>query len=518
LTGPLALSAERLLRPRQTFLLRLEVTEETTGKVARLSKGLEVASVATPIEEPPVAEEAIVAIDESLKKKRLGGADGLVLVPPISDVVFGLWRAEALVTGSAIERVKFLLDGKVQLSRRRPPFVAELRLDSYPKEQTIRAEGYDAEGNLVATDDIVLNQPRGELRVRIVDPKRGDKRTGAMTARVEVVVPEEKRVAKVELKVNEEVQAVLEQPPWEAQIEVPAFGELNYLTATAHLDDGLTAEDVRFLNSPQFVEEVNVDLVELFTTVTDRAGRIVYGLERGDFRVREDERPQNIVKFELVEDLPLTLGITIDTSGSMFESLGQAQRAAVDFLENIITPRDRTFAVAFSDQPEVLMQRTSDVGAVEARLESLVADGMTALHDAVVSSLYYYRGIRGRRALVLLSDGEDTASSLGFAESLEYARRSGVAIYTIGLRIGKADLTVRRKLDRLSGETGGRSFYIKEAEDLKDVYAEIERELRSQYLIAYNSDQDASQEAFRRVEVTVQDGKLEARTIGGYYP
>ena len=371
----------------------------------------------------------------------------------------------------------------------------------------------------MAADDVVLNQPRGELRVRILEPARGRPVVaGKVKVKAEVVVPEEARVAKVEVFLNEDLQAEVVKPPWEAVIDMPATGMLTYITVAAELEDGLRAEDVRFLNAPNFMEEVDVNLVELYTTVTDKSGRLARGLEASDFEVREDGRPQQISKFELVENLPLTLGITIDVSGSMFESLGEAQRAAVDFLEAIITPRDRCFALAFSDRPRLLMPRTSDVGAVAERIEDLVASGSTSLHDAIVTSLYYYRGIRGRRALVLLSDGEDTSSTLAFAEALEYARRSGVAVFTIGLRIGKLQVGVRRKLENLAEETGGRTFYISEATELFGVYDEIEEELRSQYLVAYGSDQTGGEDRYREVEVEVRGGKLKARTIRGYYP
>jgi VWFA-related protein len=331
------------------------------------------------------------------------------------------------------------------------------------------------------------------------------------------VVPEERHVTKVEFLINDELQVTVDRPPWEAQVDVPPGQELVYLTVAATLNDGARAEDVRFLVAPDYIEEVDVNLVELYTTVTDKNGLLIRGLQAGEFGIWEDGRPQEIAKFELVEDLPLTLGITIDTSGSMFESLGEAQRAAVGFLESIITPRDRCFALAFADKPALLMGRTSDVGAVAEVLENLVANGSTSLHDAIVTSLYYYRGVRGRRALVLLSDGEDTSSSLEFEEALEYAKRSGVSVFSIGLRIGKSEIGVRRKLENLSTETGGRTFFIKEASELTQVYEEIERELRSQYLVAYNSDKQSEAGEYHEVEVKVRDGKLKARTIRGYY-
>ncbi|MEM9558487.1 MAG: VWA domain-containing protein [Acidobacteriota bacterium] len=519
LSQPLVLLSERLLRPYETFLLRLQVTEEITGRVARFSRALAVPAVAEPLPEPVVTKDAIQALSEELATQRIAGYDSLVLIPPATDVVFGLWRAEALVTGERIERVKFLVDGTQQLARRGPPFTAELRLETQPREQVVVAEGYDAQGELVASDEVVVNQPRGELRVRITRPARGAQLAGTVTARAEITVPEEKVVRAVTFLVDDTPQLELQQPPWEGPIEVPADTELSYLTVVAELDDGTRAEDVRFLNAPDYIEEVDVNLVELFTTVTDKRGQLVFGLSQDEFQVLEDGRPQTIEKFELVENLPLSLGITIDTSGSMLQSLGEAQRAAVGFLDEVIGPRDRVFALAFSDRPALLMPRTSDVGAVAETLEGLVADGATALHDAVVTSLYYYRGIRGRRALVLLSDGEDTMSSLGFSEVLEYARRSGVTIYSIGLGIGRTDIGIRRKLTDLAEVTGGRLFLIDEASELEAVYAQIERELRSQYLVAYASNAPSGDsDEYREVEVEVRDGDLKARTLAGYYP
>jgi VWFA-related protein len=433
-------------------------------------------------------------------------------------VVLGLWRAEALVTGSRIVKVGFLVDGKLQMTRSGRPFTAELRLAKFPVEQVVRAEGYDGAGQTVASDEVVINQPRGALRVRIVEPARGAAVSGRITATAEVVVPEERRVELVEFKVDEQTVAMLEKPPWQVEIEVLPGDQMSYLTVAATLDDGSRAEEVRFLNAPRYLEEVDVKLVELFTTVTDRSGRLVRGLTQADFDVEEDGRPQQISKFELVEDLPLTIGIVIDTSTSMNESLSEAKAAALGFLENIITRRDKVFAVSFSDEPVLLMPPTEDVSAVEESLEDLTSIGWTTLHDAVVTSLYYFRGVRGRRAMVLLSDGDDTASSLAFRDALEYARRSGVAIYTIGLEVGAFEKGVRSKLTRLAEETGGQVFFIKRAEDLAAVYSEIEDELRSQYLLAYASDRPEPGGEFRTVEVKVKGGKFKARTITGYYP
>ncbi len=519
----LALPVERLLRPGSVVLVRFLVRDEIGGAAAWGAVPIEVPL--EPQTEPASPEDrrrlvlAAEQLEAELPATAREAESDLVLVPPESEVVLGLWRAEALVTGSEIVATRFYVDGVLQITRRRPPFSAEVRLAKYPAEQVVRVEGLGESGEVVAADEIVLNQQRGELRVLIDEPRRGVRVAGRVDAAASVIVPEERVVREVEFRVGEEVQTVLRRPPWRAGIEVPVAGdqELVYLTVAATLDDGSRAEDVRFLNAPDFIASVQVDLVELYTTVVDNANRPVTTLAESDFTVLEDGRRQELAKFELVEDLPLTLGVVIDTSGSMETSLGEARRTASQFLANLITPKDLSFALAFASRPELLIGRTSDVGAVAASIENLRAAGNTALHDALITSLYYFRGVRGRRALVLLSDGEDTASTVDFPDVEEYARRSAVAIYTIGLGIGRTQLILRNKLNDLARVTGGRSFFISRAEDLAPVYDEIERELRSQYLLAYNSNRAGGGEEYREVEVKIK-GRFKARTISGYYP
>jgi VWFA-related protein len=516
--APIALVFERLLRPDRSFVAHIRVRDDVAGSEAYLSRGFVVPKEPQIVEELAVPESSIIALGEQLQRTRIPGKDSLILVPPESDVVLNLWRAEALVTGERIQQVQFYVDDQRQLTRNSPPFTAEVRLAKFPTEQIIRAEGYDAGGELVASDELILNQPRGALGVTILEPRRGVAVSGATVARAEVVVPDGRTVDSVKFQVNDETVATLDAPPWQATIEVPPGGAVAYLTVAAMLDDGSQAEDVRFLNAPQYLEQVEVKLVELYTTVVDRNGRLIRDLAITDFEVFEDERPQTITKFELVDDLPLTIGITVDTSGSMVSSLPQAEKAAKDFLRSIMTEQDQAFAVSFANYPVLLIPPTDDVRAVEDALTDLQSLGWTTLHDAVVTSLYYFRGVRGRRAMVLLSDGDDTGSSIPYRDALEYARRSGVMVYSIGLDVGKANIKIRRKLTQLAEETGGQSFFIHEAAELSSVYKQIEEDLRSQYLLAYSSDRPASGGEFRTVSLKVQGGKLKARTISGYYP
>jgi VWFA-related protein len=514
---PVTIALDRPLRPRRAFVLRLKIRDDGNGAEALVARGFVVPGV--PVQ-PAVPVVAGRPVGEQERAARLMSSqrDTVTLVPPEDDVVFGLWRAEALVTGNQIAKVAFSVDDKPQFARNTPPYTVELRLKRLPAEQVVRADGYDAHGRLIASDQMVLNQPHGGLAVAIQRPARGAKPVGRTEAVAEITVPSERRVELVEFRLNDKLVAKVTQPPWAATVDVPKEGDTVYLTVAAQLDDGSRAEDVRFVRSPDYVEEMSVNLVELFTTVLDGSGQLVHGLTGDDFEVLENSQPQKLAKFELVENLPLTLGILIDTSGSMASSLGEAQRAAGGFLERMVRPGDRCFTLTFSDRPVLRMPLTDDPRAAAQSLERLQADGSTSIHDALVHSLYYFRGTHGQRALVLLSDGDDNTSQLTYDEALEYAKRSGVAIYTIGLNIPVHSIGIRGKLNRLGELTGGRVFYVGKAAELVGVYAEIERELRSRYLLAFQSGVAAAAGGYRQIEVKMRKAGLKARTARGYYP
>ncbi len=513
---PVALVFTQFLRPEQTYLARFRVTDEVGHRSAYEVIGFRVPSTPQEVEEPPVPEEAVAALGQKLALQQIAGKDSLLLVPPATDVVLNTWRAEAVVTGQRIAKVVFSVDGEPQLTDNRAPYSAELRLARFPTEQVVRAEGLDASGKQVAADEVVLNQPRGALAVRITDPPTGAALHGDVNVKAQVVVPEGRRVESVLFQVGGDQVARLVHPPWHARVHVPEAGGLSYLSVKAILDDGHSAEDVRLLNAPDFVEQVDVNLVELYAAVTDRAGHPVKGLTAEDFEVSMEGRPVTIGRFEAVENLPLTVGITIDTSGSMASSLVEAQKAARDFLYHVLGPKDHAFAVGFADEPILLIPPTTDIDAVADSLSQLRAVGWTALHDAVVTSLYYFRGFPGQRALVLLSDGDDTKSAYAYRDVLEYARRSGVAIYTVGLGVTTMDVTAKKKLRELASETGGRSFFIEHAEELSGVYREIEEELRSRYMLAFAPPEGLGS-GYHPVQVKVKRRGLAVRSARGVY-
>jgi Ca-activated chloride channel family protein len=512
---PVILAVDRGLRPKQSFVIRLKIHDDVSGAETQFARGFRVPE--QPISEPAVAG-ATVTTGELVPAKTAAGADSLLLLPPTDDVLIGLWRADAMTTGDHIQKVTFLVDGKPQLSTTRKPFTAEVRLGEFPVEQTVRAEGYDAEGKLVASDEVILNQPQGAFNVRIVSPSKGTRvQASQVLAKAEVVVPDGRRLQTVEFRVNDQVVKTLNKPPFQANVPVPN-ADLVYLTVVATLDDGAHVEALRYLKAPQYVSEVDVDLVELYATVTDRSGNLVNDLKQEDFDVYESGKKQEMVKFDLVRNLPLTICMLIDTSGSMASSLSATQSAAVGFVESVMKPGDKAFAVSFARRPHLEIPPTDDAGAVTQAISGLQAIGDTALHDALVHSLYYFRGVKGQRALVLLSDGDDNSSYITFKQAMEYASRSGVAVYAIGLNLSMMDVGIKQKLGELATASGGRAFFTNNAEELPAIYKQIEGELRSRYLLAYNSTEAGTQTGFRPVEIKVKKSGLKARTARGYYP
>jgi VWFA-related protein len=161
---------------------------------------------------------------------------------------------------------------------------------------------------------------------------------------------------------------------------------------------------------------------------------------------------------------------------------------------------------------------TNRIEALAGGLAGLKAERGTALYDSVVFSLFYFNGLKGQRALLVLSDGKDENSRFTVEQMLDFARRAGVAIYTIGLGVSRTEFETRKILKTLAEETGGRSFFIGEIGELAPIYASIQKELRSRYLLAYQSTNTSRDLKFRSVEVEVDRPGVEAKTMRGYYP
>ncbi len=455
------------------------------------------------------------------------GANVHLVPPPVGEQT-GALRVEAQASGQGIHKVTFFLDGKEMLSRVRPPYSVELNLGPVPVSRELRAAAFDAGGRELASDTLTLNPPKQRFAVRLVEPRSGGSYRGRVLARAEVHVPDGASLERLELFLDDTRVATLYQAPWTQLIPLPSPAAAagrgtaaagSFVRAVAYLADGTSTEDLAVINSPDVVEKLDVRLVELYAAVFDRGGRPIGGLAEGDFKVLDGGEAQSVLRFERVRDLPLHLLFAIDTSASMAATLPQVQKAALAFLQRTLTPKDRAALLTFSDSPVLRTPFTSDLGTLAGALAGLNAERGTALFDSLVYGLSYMKGVQhGQSAVILFTDGGDHLSRLSFDETLAFARRAGIAIYAIGAHIARLDLQIRGHLAKLAEETGGRSFFIESATELDGVYASIEDELRSRYLLAYQPKAAPRAGECRTVEVRVAGDGRRVKSIRGYYP
>ncbi len=437
-------------------------------------------------------------------------------------LITGRVRVGADADGPGIHHLAFSLDGRELISKRRPPYQVEIDIGTAPRAHSLRVDAYDGQGGLLATDEVTINSGPHRFTVRLTSPQRGATHTSSVRAVAEVEAPRHERLDRVEFFLNDTRTATLYQPPFEQPIRIDPAEPLSYVRAVAHLETGAWAEDLVFVNSRNLVEEVEVALIELYVSVTNRSGDPVRGFGHEDFQVFVDGEAQQLQRFDNAANQPVHAGILFDTSLSMLDRLDAAEEAALHFFELVLGPGDRACLITFNDRPELAVGFTGSKEALAGGLAGLEAEGETALYDSILYSLYYFGGLRGKRALILLTDGGDSSSEYRFDDVLEFARRSQVAIYSIGIDIDQRELMFRGRLQQLCNETGGRCFFITGASELPRVYERIETEVRSQYLLVFESP-EGERDAFRKVEVKLNDPRargrrgLKVQTIPGYF-
>jgi Ca-activated chloride channel homolog len=464
------------------------------------------------------AREVAVPSPETLRPATVTAATAppeLQIVPPRRGMLTGPVTFSARAT-EGVRKAAFYLDGHLLVTRNRPPFEVQIDLGSFPRPHTVRVSGLDTSGQEVASDELPVNAGAERLTVRLTEPRRGEACPRNVHARAEVHLPAGRVLDRLELYLEDERVATLYQPPYSLPLALSRPGQTATLRAVAYLPDGTRAEDLVLVNGPAQGAEVEVRLVDLYATVVDAAGRPVPDLTRELFQVREDGVVQAVRRFERVKDLPLRAAVLLDRSTSMTARMPEVRAAADTFFHQVLTPADRATLLTFDLTPRVAVPWTGDAAALLRGLDGLSNEGQTALWDSVVYALQTLGGETGQRALLLLSDGEDNASRLRFEQALETARWAGVAIYAVGLELPRGP--ARDHLVRLAAETGGRAFFLGRGDSLAVTYGEIERELRSRYLIAYESTHVSPGGDFRKVDLALARPGLTARTIRGYYP
>ena len=285
------------------------------------------------------------------------------------------------------------------------------------------------------------------------------------------------------------------------------------VTPGAGVDDTLTVIRKR-------VDEVNVVF-----TVTDKRDHFVKDLTQNDFRVIDDSKPAlSIQSFNRQTNLPLRVGLLIDASNSVRDRFKFEQEAAIEFLNQIIRPRfDKAFVIGFDTTPEVTQDFSDDAEALSKGVRMLRAGGGTAMYDAIYFAcrdklMQADKGVLAtRRAIILLSDGEDNQSRVSREEAVEMAQRAEVIIYAISTNTSGLKLRGDKVLEHFAEQTGGKAFFPFKIEDVSNAFLEISDELRSQYAISYKPADFVADGKYRKIEILADNKKYHVRARKGYY-
>lgn len=286
----------------------------------------------------------------------------------------------------------------------------------------------------------------------------------------------------------------------------------------APTDSSAPADDP-VLTIKKRVNEVNVLFI-----ATDKHGKFVRNLSEDDFSILDDHKPpQSIVSFRSETDLPLALGLLIDTSGSVRTRFDFEQQSAIDFLQQTIRPHfDKAFVMGFNSHTTITQDFTDDNVMLRVGIHRLQNGGGTALYDAI------YRACRNklvkndddrpmRRAIIIVSDGEDNQSEVSEGQAIEMAQRSQVIIYAISTDDSGLILRGDTVLQQLAEATGGRAFFPFKTKDIKSSFAAIQDELRSQYIVSYHPADFEANGRYRPIEITALKKDLQVRARRGYY-
>jgi VWFA-related protein len=285
--------------------------------------------------------------------------------------------------------------------------------------------------------------------------------------------------------------------------------------------------------------KVDVDVVSVLASVRDKKGGLIGNLEKTDFSILEDGKPQPIKYFSRETDLPLTIGLLVDVSGSQRNLIDVERSAASQFFAQVLRPRDLAFLISFGEESELLQDSTGSTRLLNEGLKDLrPASGVQGIHPGPVPTAGGPRGTVlydavylaandklktevGRKVLVLISDGVDQGSRMTLNQAIEAAQRADAVIYGIeyydagayGMFGGGGGGTLKK----LAEETGGHAFRVDRRNSLPEIFKEIQDEMRSQYAIGYTPTNAAKDGTYRKVEVKLANKDLKAQARKGYY-
>jgi Ca-activated chloride channel family protein len=368
--------------------------------------------------------------------------------------------------------------------------------------------------------------------VTILSPQAGAYISGRTLLEATVSAADDDPVVQVDFLVNGAEVASLAQPPFQVLHDFGETVEARFIQVIALTSSGRRLEAAVTTRRLVVHQTTGIDLVNVFATVRDGRGRYMMNLQKEEFLLMEDGRPQQVTYFSR-DRLPLAVVIVIDTSLSMEgRNMEEARDAATGFLR-ALEPGDLAGILTFSDEVSLLQDLGTDRELSAAAIGRTRAGGGTALYDAVSAASRRLAEVKDerRRAIILLSDGRDEAadgmspgSLLTFEESLSEVVQANVILYAIGLGRkldDQLDFFHRRSLaevlDTLAAESGGRAFFTPKADRLRKAYSEVEEELRHHYMLSYTSTNRRKDGMWRKIELKVRRGGYNAHARRGYY-
>jgi VWFA-related protein len=452
-----------------------------------------------------------------------GGGEPVHLIFGRRDVLAGPLQVVATAPENAA-RVEFLIDDARVTESDLRPFRATLQLGSTPRMHTLRAVAYDLHDRRLGEETVTINDRVERLSVQLVAPKADVIESRAV---VEVVprVPEGEVLEAVEVFWNETKLATLHEPPFRTTLVLPSRGASGYVRAVAVTHSGASAEDVKLINSPAASELMRVDAVSVYAVVKDHLGHNIEGLKPEDFSVKEDGRPVEVSLRSTPSD-PVTVALALDTSGSMLPAMMDVADYARTFLRGSLAPGDRTLLITFDERQHLVQPLTADLEHAGTQIFGAHAGGATAIWDALAYSIQQLRGVDGKRALLVFTDGLDNGSRATPSGVRELARDAGVPVYVVLMftssRYGDPRPTALtpREHDyvQLAGESGGGFFRMPKKEDLPRLFAQVRDDARGEYLLSFVSKSSRPLGQARTLNIDVPRRHVVIRAPSAYIP
>jgi len=358
---------------------------------------------------------------------------------------------------------------------------------------------------------------RKGFSVRLTNPQTNDFRYGKSEIDAEVKATDPGMVEKVEFYVDDKLIFIDTEAPYRCVFDFGTEPRSWVIRVVAYHREGVTVSDTAILRKVLINYAVQVNRIIMYATATSDEGarHFVLDLKKDDVVLEEDGVRQPILDFYR-EERPATLAVLSDSSGSMQASMNTVHTASSRFIDSL-GPDDRALVIDFDDKVYLLQDVTGDKEALRNAVTSTNAFGGTALYDALYASYRKLKGIEGRKAIVILSDGDDTASKFSFKHVLDEAKINDMIIYSIGLGTSFLDLDLRHVLRTLAEETGGRAFFPGKVDELEGVYKEIAAELKSQYYVSYEPQNTTWDGRWRKIKLTSTRKNVDLRTRSGYY-